>query len=85
MKPTCREAVLAAFGRLENRHHRKEFELTEIVNEVFAVTNEFKDLTIRTHITSRMCIQAPTNHATKFDDLDRIDVGKYRRRIWASN
>jgi len=82
MKNTCREAVLEAFERLESRNHRKDFDLVEVLNEVLTTTNEYKESTIRTHITSRMCVQAPLNHATKFDDLDRVDIGRYRRRIW---
>ena len=82
MQNTCRKEVLEAFDRLERRNHRKDFGLTEVINEVLSSTSEYKESTIRTHISSRMCIQAPLNHATKFDDLDRIDVGRYRRRIW---
>ena len=82
MQNTCRKEVLEAFDRLERRNNRKDFGLTEVINEVLSSTSEYKESTIRTHISSRMCIQAPLNHATKFDDLDRIDVGRYRRRIW---
>lgn len=82
MRDTCREAVIDAFERLERRNHRKDFDLTEVLNEVLAVTKQYKESTIRTHISSRMCVQAPLNHATKFDDLDRVDVGRYRRKIW---
>lgn len=79
MTQTCREAVLAAFDRLELRHHRNVFELSEIVREVLAVTG-FAESTIRTHISSKMCVQAPTNHAMKYSDLDRVGPGEYRRR-----
>lgn len=80
MKSTCREAVLDAFDRLESRHRRKAFMVTEIVKEVLAVTEDFKESTIRTHITSRLCVQAPPNHFTRYEDLDRISRGEYRRR-----
>lgn len=82
MRETCREAVIEAFIRLEQRNHRKEFGLEEVLKEVLAVTKEYKESTIRTHISSRMCVQAPLNHATKFENLDRVDVGRYRRIIW---
>lgn len=82
MKEICRDAVLEAFNRLENKNQRKVFSLGEIVKEVFSVTSEYEESTIRTHVTSRMCVQAPLNHATKFDDLDRVDVGRYRRILW---
>ena len=85
MKEICREVVLAACDRPEHRNHRKEFDLWEIVKEVFASTIEFKESTIRTHVLSKMCIQAPTHHAMKHDDLDRIEWGKYRSGIWSTN
>jgi hypothetical protein len=36
--------------------------------------------TIRTHITSRMCADAPDHHGTTYDDLERVSRGVYRRR-----
>lgn len=84
MAQTCREAVLAAFERLESRNSRKDFDLSEIVQEVLSVTGNFAESTIRTHVTSKMCVQAPTNHAMKYADLDRIGVGRYRRQRWAT-
>lgn len=80
MKQTCRDAILEAFDRLEDRHRRKVFNLSEIVKEVLTVTDDFAESTIRTHITSRMCMQAPQNHAVKYADLDRIAPGEYQRR-----
>ena len=80
MKLTCRDAVLEAFDRLESRDRRKVFKVAEIVKEVLAVTKEFKVSTITTHITSRQCVQAPPNHFTRYEDLDRISRGEYRRR-----
>jgi hypothetical protein len=77
---TCREEVLGAFARLERRHGRMDFELAEVVAEVLAVSSSHAESTIRTHITSRMCIDAPDHHATTFDDLARVDRGLYRRR-----
>lgn len=81
MKQTCREAVLEAFDRLESRNSRKDFSVSEIVKEVFTVTDEFKETTISTHIVSRMCFQAPKNHGTTYEDLDRVSPGRYARRL----
>lgn len=77
---TCRDEVLAAFQRLEARHGRDAFELAEIVQEVQAAGNSYKESTIRTHVTSRMCADAPDHHATTYADLERLDRGRYRRR-----
>ena len=69
-----------AFERLERRHRRKIFGLSEIVQEVLSMSN-FAESTIRTHVTSLMCVQAPKNHGTRYADLDRVDRGKYRIRM----
>jgi hypothetical protein len=80
MAETCREAVLEAFDRLERRHGRADFSVEEVVSEVLAHTSDFTESTIRTHITSRMCAQAPKHHGTIYSDLDRVQRGRYRRR-----
>ena len=80
MPQTCREAVLAAFRILEQRHDRRDFALWEIVQEVTVETGAFAEATIRTHVSSVMCAQAPKNHGTVYNDLDRVDRGWYRRR-----
>lgn len=77
---TCRDEVLSAFQRLEGRHGRSVLDLAEIVAEVQSETSEFADTTIRTHVTSRMCADAPDHHAKTYDDLERIGRGRYRRR-----
>ena len=82
---TCREAIIEAFVRLEGQGFRKDFDLSEIVKEVLAITGNFAESTIRTHVTSKMCAQAPTNHAMKYSDLDRIGAGRYRRQRWATS
>lgn len=80
MPQTCREAVLGAFERLERRNDRRSFDLYEVVQEVQAQTDAFAESTIRTHVTSVMCAQAPKNHGTVYSDLDRVARGRYRRR-----
>ena len=77
---TCREGVLGAFARLERHHGRTDFELADVVAEVLAVSSSHAESTIRTHITSRMCRDAPDHHARTFDDLERVERGLYRRR-----
>ena len=80
MAKTCRGEVLMAFNRLERRHGRRDFAVDEIVQEVKSATSTYKDSTIRTHIASRMCKQAPDHHAVTYADLDRVGHGRYRRR-----
>lgn len=77
---TCRAEILAAFARLERRHGRSVFAPVEIVQEVLAVTDRYPEHTIRTEIVSRMCAEAPVHHAVTYNDLERVDRGRYRVR-----
>ena len=77
---TCRDAVLETMRMLRDRHGRDVVELEEIVLEVLSSTSAFKESTIRTHITSRMCANAPDNHAVVYGDLERVGRGRYRLR-----
>ncbi len=76
---TCRDEILAAMERLAQRSRRRELSLVEIVQEVLGGGSDYKESTIRTHITSSMCIDAPANHATRYPDLRRTDRGVYKR------
>lgn len=76
---TCREEILEAFDLLARRHRRGHFAPAEIVAEVLARGSEHQESTIRTHITSVMCVDAPRNHAVRFPDLKRVGYGLYER------
>lgn len=77
---SCRDEVLNAFGRLIARSGRDAFSPSEIVAEVMAHTSTYKASTIRTHVVSRMCANAPDHHAVVYDDLERIGPGLYMLR-----
>lgn len=64
--------------RLERRHGRSEFRLDEIVQEVLSAGAQFSEGSIRTHITSRMCRDAPAHHGTVYADLVRVGRGLYK-------
>jgi len=66
-------------ARLETRHGRQIFELQEIVAEVTSFGTHCAESTIRTHVTSRICSNAPDNHAVVYNDLVLLDRGRYRR------
>lgn len=78
MSATCRDAVLEAMSRLAVRSNADRFDLREIVAEVLRHSEEFAESTIRSHVTSRMCANAPDNHAVKYHDLERVERGVYR-------
>ncbi|WP_456297873.1 DUF7669 domain-containing protein [Aneurinibacillus soli] len=40
----------------------------------------YKPQSIRTHITSRCCVNAPDHHAVVYDDFERIGRGVYKLR-----
>lgn len=77
--PTCRQEILDAFAALERRHGRDTFSPTELVAEVLARGSAHPESTIRTHIVSAMCVNAPPNHAVRYPDLERVGRGSYMR------
>lgn len=80
---TCRDEVLAAFERLAERHGREEFAPVEIIAEMRLAGSRYRDSTIRTHVVSRMCANAPDNHPVVSDDLERVARGMYRLKACA--
>lgn len=78
---TARQEVIEAMRSLARRHGRSDFGVAEIVAEVQALGGRHPESTVRTHITSVMCVNAPANHATRYDDLERVARGRYVLRI----
>lgn len=76
---TCRREILDAFAALERRHGRETFSPAEVIAEARARGSQHAESTIRTHIVSAMCVNAPPNHAVRYPDLERVDRGLYRR------
>lgn len=54
------------------------FTIPEIVSCMAKRGSQFAESTIRTHIASRMCVNAPDNHAVTYQDLERTERGQYR-------
>jgi hypothetical protein len=79
MQYTARDAVLDAFGRLEEGSGRSAFRTREIVDEVKREHPEYRDSTVQTYVVSVMCVDAPVHHANHTDDLRRVDRGLYER------
>lgn len=38
----------------------------------------YPESTIRTHVTSRCCLNAPSHHGTVYNDFERIERGVYK-------
>ena len=54
------------------------FTVRQAVAEMVRRGTVYTDSTVSAHIISRMCADAPDNHATTFDDLQRVDRSVYR-------
>ena len=78
MKQTCRDEILEAIRSILSRSGRNSFTLDEVVREMSARDTSYSESTIRTHVGSRMCVNAPDHHAVVHQDLVRIDRGVYR-------
>jgi hypothetical protein len=74
---TCRDAVVEAMRNLMRRLGQRDLKLNDIVNEAMAIS-DYRESTIRTHVVSRMCANAPDNHAVVYADLERVRPGYYR-------
>ena len=75
---TCRDEILACANRIVQQKGINEFSLKEIIDCMEAVGTKYKESTMRTHVTSRMCANAPKHHATKFNDFERTSHGIYK-------
>ena len=75
---TCRDAVLAAAQTITMAKGRNEFTPSEIVEHLRRQRSPYPSSTIRTHVVSRLCVNAPDHHATTYSDFERVDRGLYR-------
>ena len=77
---TCRDEVLKGAQELSQLSPSGEFSVDDVVAYLRRKGSAYKESTIRTHVTSRMCANAPDNHAVTYDDLERAARGTYRLR-----
>lgn len=75
---TCRDEVLACAKQIVAQRGKNEFTLQEILETMQRSGTEYEESTIRTHVTSRMCVNAPEHHPVTYDDFERIGYGIYR-------
>ncbi len=75
---TARDEILAAIGRIERRSGQETFTVVEVLDELRRSGSAYKESTVRTHIISRMCANAPDHHAVVYRDLERLEHGRYR-------
>jgi hypothetical protein len=77
---TARDEIVDALPGLRTRLGRDDFTPAEVLQELRRAGSAYSDSTIRTHVVSRMCNNAPDNHAVVYNDLERIAHGLYRQR-----
>jgi hypothetical protein len=73
-----RREILDAIRAVLTRSGGGTFTPAEIVAEMTRRGTGYAESTIRTMITGHLCRNAPDNAATTYDDLERIDRGRYR-------
>jgi hypothetical protein len=74
---TCRHEVLDAVHAIVARKG-PVFGVADVLGEMHARGTQYADSTIRTHVTSRMCANAPDHQAVTYPDLVRVGPGRYR-------
>lgn len=79
-RTTARDEVLVAALALARRSMDRTFTAADVIRELKGRGTRFADATLRTHVISRMCDDAPDHHAVTYDDLERIGDGRYRPR-----
>lgn len=75
---TARGEILAAAKALAAKASDGSFAVDDVVRELGRRGSGYAESTIRTHVVSRMCANAPDDHAVTYDDLIRTEAGRYR-------
>ena len=74
---TARDEVLAAARKIAAHTPDGTFSVDDVVSLMQGQGTSYKESTIRTHVISRMCANAPDSHAVTYPDFIRTDVGRY--------
>lgn len=77
---TARAEILATARKLAGQSADGSFTLAQILADMKQAGTRYAESTIRTHVTSRMCAEAPDHHGTTYDDFQRLGEGHYRLR-----
>jgi hypothetical protein len=73
---TARLEILDAARALTARG-QSPFSPQQLIQEVQRRGTQYAESTLRTHIVSAMCVNAPEHHAVRYPDLYRVDRGQY--------
>ncbi|MCM3527866.1 hypothetical protein M4D56_01990 [Cytobacillus oceanisediminis] len=75
---TCREQILAAAKSIIRSKEKNEFTIKEVIDYMKKENTVFEESTIRTHISSRCCINSSRHHAVTYDDFEKVRKGVYK-------
>lgn len=75
---TVRFEILQTIRGLVASRADQTFSMIEVLDAMHRRGTQYADQTIRTHIGSVMCINAPPNHAVAYPDIERVERGRYQ-------
>lgn len=78
VRTTARDEILAAVKSIVSERETKQFSVGEVLEYMKNDGTSYKESTIKTHITSKCCSNAPNHHTSVFNDYERIGKGVYR-------
>src|SRR5688572_7564215 len=72
---SCRNEILACINGLIQQTGIQTFRIDDVIRGMHNRGSKFAESTIRTHVSSVMCSNAPQNHVIKYHDLERVGRG----------
>ena len=75
---TRRDEILRCAREVMRRSGLDYFTIPEVISCMEGCGSRYAESTIRTHIVSRMCANAPEHHVVTYSDLERMGRGQYR-------
>jgi hypothetical protein len=77
-KRTCREELLLETRSIVKAKGINRFTILEAIENMKRKNTTYKESTIRTHITSKCCRNAPKHHAVTYNDYEALGNGEYK-------
>lgn len=74
----CHEEVLEAAKCIVQSKGMNEFTPAEVVHHLDNRNTVYAESTIRTHVVSRCCINAPEHHGVRYEYFERVGRGLYK-------
>ena len=76
----ARDDIRAPLPAVRARTGSDTFTAQDVIYELGRRGTSYSVSTIRTHVTSRLCANAPDNHGQVYSDLERVERGRYQAR-----